>query len=57
MDGPKRFPSGRDTSEFAMAVVPVVDSWIGRYTLGGGQATLLDEPARADLLASLSAKP
>ena len=47
----------RDTSEFVAAAVPVLDPWTGLYTPGGGQAVLLDEPTRADLLALISAKP
>jgi predicted nucleic acid-binding protein len=46
----------RDTSEFVAAAVPVLDPWTGCYTPGGGQAVLLDEPARVDLLALISAK-
>ena len=45
-----------DTSEFVTAEVPVLDPWAGLYTPGGGQAVLLDEPTRADLLALISAR-
>jgi predicted nucleic acid-binding protein len=46
----------RDTSEFVAAGVPVLNPWTGLYTPRGRQAVLLDEPARADLLASLRAQ-
>ena len=46
----------RDTSEFVAAAVPVLDPWTSTYTPGGGEAVLLDEIHRADVLASLSAR-
>ncbi len=43
----------RDTREFVIATVPVLDPWTGAYTPAGGEPVQISELARADLLAAM----